>query len=218
MKPNKINILIADDHPIFRRGLFEIIEESTLYHVISEVDDGEQALLCLRNTQPEVAILDINMPIISGLDVLAKTSHWGVKPIFVILTMYDDEIYLRKALEFGALGYILKDNADSELISCLQNVLAGKIYISPGVSRKLVDASTVPQNLLEQLTPTERKILFLIAEYKSNGKIAELLNVSIRTVEKHRANICLKLKLHGHNALIKFTTQNLISDKRKGNN
>lgn len=201
------NILIADDHPIFRRGLFDIIEESEQFHVIAEVDDGEKALLALRDTQPVIAILDIAMPILGGLDVLAKTLHWGVRPIFVILTMYNDEIYLRKALEFGALGYLLKDNAESELIACLQDVLTGKQYISPGMCQVLTELPASSANSLDQLTPTERKIVLLIADYKTSHDIAELLCISIRTVEKHRANICLKLDLHGHNALIKFATQ-----------
>jgi two-component system nitrate/nitrite response regulator NarL len=116
------NILIADDHPIFRRGVLDIIEENQQFHVIAEVDDGEKALLALSNTQPAIAILDIAMPVIDGLDVLAKTYHWSSRPVFVILTMYDDLSYLRKALEFGALGYLLKDNTESELINCLQAV------------------------------------------------------------------------------------------------
>lgn len=213
MKPEKTSILIADDHSIFRRGLLEIIEESDQYHVIAEADNGEKALLNLRKTPPKIAILDIDMPIMGGLDVLAKTNHWGVRPIFVMLTMYDDEIYLRKALEFGALGYLLKDNAESELLACLFDVLLGKRYISPGISHKLVESPASMQNSLDQLTSTERKIFLLIADYKSNNDIAKLLGVSIRTIEKHRANICIKLKLHGHNALIKYTTQYLIADK-----
>ncbi len=113
------NILIADDHPIFRRGVLDIIEENQQFHVIAEVDDGEKALRALNNTQPAIAILDIAMPVIDGL---AKTHHWSSRPVFVILTMYDDLSYLRNALEFGALGYLLKDNTESELINCLQAV------------------------------------------------------------------------------------------------
>ncbi len=207
MKPETTNVLIADDHPIFRRGLFEIIEESEQFHVIAEADDGEKALRALRDVRPEIAILDIAMPNMGGLDVLAKTGHWGEKPVFVLLTMYDDEIYLRKALEFGALGYLLKDNAESELIACLRDVLAGQRYISPGVSRTLAQSSASADNPLEQLTPAERKIFLLIADYKNNNEIAELLGISIRTVQNHRANICQKLNLHGHNALIKLATQ-----------
>lgn len=207
MKSDKTPVLIADDHPIFRRGLFEIIEESDQFYVVAEADDGEKALFALRETQAVIAILDINMPIVGGLDVLVKTNHWGVSPIFVILTMYDDESYLSKAFEFGALGYLLKDNAESELITCLHDVLAGKRYISPSVTHTLAKSSSFSGDTIDQLTPTQRKILLLIAEYKTNHDIAELLGISIRTVEKHRANICLKLKLHGHNALIQFATQ-----------
>ncbi len=207
MKPEVTNVLIADDHPIFRRGLFEIIEESEGFHVVAEADDGDSALLALREARPEVAILDIAMPHMGGLDVLAKTSHWGERPIFVLLTMYDNEIYLRKALEFGALGYLLKDNAESELLACLHAVQAGRHYITPGVSRTLAESSVSAGDPLDHLTPTERKIFLLIADYKNNHEIAELLGVSIRTVQNHRANICQKLNLHGHNALTKLATQ-----------
>jgi DNA-binding NarL/FixJ family response regulator len=198
------NILIADDHPIFRRGVLDIIEENQQFHVIAEVDDGEKALRALNNTQPAIAILDIAMPVIDGL---AKTHHWSSRPVFVILTMYDDLSNLRNVLEFGALGYLLKDNTESELINCLQAVRMGKQYISASVSPALDRAPASSPDLLEQLTPTERKILLLIADYKTSHSVAELLSSSIRTVEKHRANICLKLDLHGHNALVEFATR-----------
>ena len=202
------SILIVDDHPIFRRGLYEIIQETSEFHVIAEADNGEKAMTALRDTMPAIAILDIALPIRSGLDILAKINHWGTRPIVVLLTMYDDETYLRKALEFGALGYILKDNAESELIDCLQAVTAGKHYISPAISHVLAESSFTGQNnRLDQLTPTERKIFLLIADYKTNNDIAELLSISIRTVQNHRANICGKLGLRGHNALIKFASQ-----------
>ncbi len=207
MKPEKTKVLIADDHPIFRRGLLEIIGESEGFYVAAEADDGDRALRALRMVRPEIAILDIAMPKMGGLDVLAKTGHWAQRPVFVLLTMYDDEIYLRKALEFGALGYLLKDNAETELIACLHDVLAGKHYISPGVSRTLAESTGAAGNPLDHLTPTERKIFLLIAEYKNNHEIAELLGISIRTVQNHRANICQKLNLHGHNALIRLATQ-----------
>ncbi len=198
-------ILIVDDHPIFRRGLYEIIQETGEFNVIAEADNGEKALIALRETPPTIAILDIALPDLSGLDILAKINRWGTRPIVVLLTMYNDEIYLRKALEFGALGYVLKDNAESELVDCLHTVSAGKRYISPGVSQALVESSfTVQKTRLDQMTPTERKIFLLIADYKTNNDIAKLLSVSIRTVQNHRANICSKLGLQGHNALIKL--------------
>jgi len=202
------SILIVDDHPIFRRGLFEIIQETSEFHVIAEADNGEKALNALRGTMPEIAILDIALPVLSGLDILVKINHWGARPIVVLLTMYDDETYLRKALEFGALGYILKDNAESELIDCLHTVTAGKHYISPAISHVLAESSfTGKKDRLDQLTPTERKIFFLIADYKTNNDIAELLSISVRTAQNHRANICGKLGLRGHNALIKLASQ-----------
>lgn len=207
MRSKKTNILIADDHPIFLRGLFEIIEESEDYRVVAEARDGEKAMLALREVRPDIAILDIAMPNMGGLDVLAKTGHWGERPSFVLLTMYDDEIYLRKALEFGALGYLLKDNAESELIACLHAVRSGNVYISPGIAGCLVQSSGLSDEPLDRLTPTERKIFLLIADYKKNHEIAELLGISIRTVQNHRTNICQKLDLHGHHALIKLATK-----------
>jgi DNA-binding NarL/FixJ family response regulator len=201
-------VLIVDDHPIFRRGLYEIIQETGEFHVIAEADNGKKALKALRDTPPMIAILDIALPDLSGLDILAKINRWGTRPIVVLLTMYNDEIYLRKALEFGALGYVLKDNAESELVDCLHTVSAGKRYISPGVSQALAESSfTVQKNRLDQMTPTERKIFLLITDYKTNNDIAKLLGVSIRTVQNHRANICSKLGLRGHNALIKLASQ-----------
>ncbi|MEE9356672.1 MAG: response regulator transcription factor [Methylococcaceae bacterium] len=202
------SILIVDDHPIFRRGLYEIIQENSDFHVIAEADSGEKALNILRDTPPAIVILDIGLPVLSGLDILAKINRWSIRPTVVMLTMYNDEIYLHKALEFGALGYVLKDNAETELIDCLHAVTAGKHYISPGVSHALAESSfTVQKNQLEQMTSTERKIFLLIADYKTNNDISELLGVSIRTVQNHRANICSKLGLRGHNALFKLANQ-----------
>ncbi|MEE9354080.1 MAG: response regulator transcription factor [Methylococcaceae bacterium] len=202
------SILIVDDHPIFRRGLYDIIQETSEFQVIAEADNGDKALKALRDTLPAIVILDIALPDLSGLDILVKINHWGARPIVVMLTMYDDEIYLRKALEFGALGYILKDNAEYELIDCLHAVIAGKHYISPSVSHSLAESSlTVQKNQLDQMTSTERKIFLLLADYKSNHNIAELLGVSIRTVQNHRANICRKLGLRGYNSLIKLANQ-----------
>jgi DNA-binding NarL/FixJ family response regulator len=205
MTPMTNSILIVDDHPIFRRGLYEIIQETSEFHVIAEADDGEKALKALRDTRPAIVILDIGLPGLSGLDILAKINRWGTRPIVVLLTMYNDEIYLRKALEFGALGYVLKDNAEFELIDCLHAVTVGKQYISPGVSHALAESSfALQKNRVDKMTPAERKIFLLIADYKTNNDIADLLGVSIRTVQNHRANICSKLGLRGHNALIKL--------------
>ncbi|MCK5356738.1 MAG: response regulator transcription factor, partial [Methyloprofundus sp.] len=134
--------------------------------------------------------------------------RWGERPHFVILTMYNDEAYLRKALEFGAIGYLLKDNAESELIACLEAVQYGCHYISPSISGALACYNNKEGKYLERLTATERKIYLLISEYKSNAAIAVLLALSIRTVENHRSNICKKLNLKGYNALIKFASEN----------
>ena len=147
------------------------------------------------------------MPRLNGLDVLVKARHWSRKPIFVILTMYDNEAYLRKALEYGALGYILKDNAESELLSCLKMVAGNKHYFSPGVSWMLVNNNLKGTDFSGKLSSTEQQIMNLVGEFKTSAEIASLLSVSVRTVQNHRANICKKLGLSGANALSKYATE-----------
>lgn len=201
-------VIIADDHPIFRRGLCEVFNETDRYRVIGEAGDGVEALSLIRSSNPDIAILDISMPEMDGLDVLIKTRHWAEPPIVVVLTLYDDEAYLRKALENGALGYILKDNAESELIDCLDMVVQGKHYLSPAVSWMLVQPMKAANDPVHKLTVAEHRILTLVSEYKSNAQIADLLSISIRTVQNHRANIRKKLGLSGPNSLLRFASKN----------
>ena len=201
-------IIIADDHPIFRRGLCEVFNETNRYRVVGEASDGLAALSLMRSAQPDIAVLDISMPEMNGLDVLVKTRQWAKPPVVVVLTMYDDEAYLHKALENGALGYVLKDNAESELIACMDMVAQGKHYLSPGVSWMLVHPHSTGDDPLQKLTATEHRVLTLVSEYKSNAEIAGLLSISIRTVQNHRANICKKLGLKGPNSLLQFSSKN----------
>lgn len=203
--PHKV--LIADNHAISRRNLHDVIENSGEFNVVAEVEDGTHALQALRKQRPEIALLDIDIPGIGGLGILAKTSFWAERPIFVLLAIHDDEASFHKALEFGALGYILKEYAESEIIPCLRMVSAGKHYISPSFSWVLAKKPPANLTLSTRLTPSERKILSFIAEYKTSAEIAKLMGTSVRTVQNHRANICSKLGLRGHNALIKLATQ-----------
>lgn len=207
MNKEKITVVVADDHPIFRRGLVETLEEATGYEVVAEAGDGEEAIAQIRKHKPQIAILDISMPGRDGLDVLVKARHWASPPVFVMLTLYDDESYLKKALEYGAKGYLLKDNAETELLSCLKMVSMGKSYLSPGVSWRLVDASTQNSDQLAALSTAEHRIFTLVSEFKTNADIAELLSVSIRTVQNHRSNICKKLNLSGAHALSQYAVR-----------
>ena len=202
------SIVLADDHPIFRRGLVDIISEHAEFKVVAEAADGGQALDAIQEYHPDIAILDISMPVLDGFEVLLKAQHNSYTPRFIMLTMYDDKVYLEKALEYGAMGYLLKDNAEQELFNCLNMVEQGKHYLSPGVSRHLLEPQ---QPVLEILTPTERKIFILVSEFKTNTNIANLLAVSIRTIENHRARICKKLGLSGPHALSDYIAS--LSDK-----
>ncbi|MDQ7051685.1 MAG: response regulator transcription factor [candidate division KSB1 bacterium] len=204
-------VLIADDHPLFRRGLAQIIDTLSGFKVIAEAGDGHEALQQLRECTPHIAILDIAMPGKDGLEVartLQEQTDPNIKIVF--LTMYREEAYLDRALELGAVGYLLKENAVSEVVQCLQAVIRGHIYISPSLSGYLIQRKQRQERLqettpgLKQLTPTERQILQCIAQGQTSREIAAALHVSIRTVQNHRHHICQKLDLRGYNKLLEF--------------
>jgi len=202
------SILIADDHPIFRHGLREVIQSSGQFEVVAEAGDGVQALRLLRLHRPSMAVLDIAMPEADGLDVLAQVMRWPDAPRVVMLTMYDDTGYLRAAVELGAFGYLLKEHVESEVIRCLLTVRRGRRYLGSGLPGRIDEhgdpSLTAP---VELLSPAERRVLHLVAEYKSSREIAELLSISPKTVENHRANMVRKLEIRGANALLRFALE-----------
>lgn len=192
-------LLIADDHPIFLVGLREVLSETSNYKIIAEAGDGKQAINRIKEYKPDIAILDISMPEVGGLDVVAQMRNWTQAPLFVLLSLYDDEVYIRKALAYGVSGYILKENTNDELLKCLNVISTGKKYLCSSIKEKIVNNSE-----LNQLSPTEQQVLSLVADLKTNTEIAKILSVSIRTIENHRFNICKKLNIKGKNALLKF--------------
>jgi DNA-binding NarL/FixJ family response regulator len=210
---NLIRILIADDHPVFRQGLRQIIETDPQLKVSAEAADGEQALTRLQDTPVDVAMLDLTMPIKDGFAVAREARELRLAVPLVFLTMHKDEHYLHAALDLGVKGYVLKDSAITEIVSCLKAVVAGQDYISPALSSYLIRRSTRAAALaaakpaLEQLTSSERRVLKLIAEGQTSRTIAAELGIGIRTVEHHRNNITTKLELHGSHALVKFALQ-----------
>jgi len=209
----RIRILIADDHPVFRQGLRQIIETNSQFIVNAEAGDGEQALLRLQDTPLGVAMLDLSMPVKDGFAVAKAVRELRIKVPLVFLTMHKDEHYLHAALDLGVKGYILKDSPINEIIGCLKAVVAGQDYISPELSSYLIRRHTRASALaaekpaLEQLTPTERRILKLIADGQTSRTIAAELGIGVRTVEHHRNNITTKLELRGSHALVKFAMQ-----------
>lgn len=192
-------LLIADDHPIFLVGLREVLSETNNFKIIAEAEDGEQAINRIKEYKPDIAILDISMPKVGGLDVVAQMRNWTQSPLFVLLSLYDDEVYIRKALAYGVSGYILKENTNDELLKCLNVISTGKKYLCSSIKEKIVNNSE-----LDLLSPTEQQVLSLVADLKTNTEIAKILSVSVRTIENHRFNICKKLNIKGKNALLKY--------------
>ena len=207
----EITIVIADDHPIFRSGLRMIVEADPVLKVVAEASDGEEALERIAELRPAVAVLDLDMPPPDGLAVARRIRErgWPVAPIF--LTMHKDAAALDAALDAGVRGYVVKDGAANEIVGCIKSVAAGQTFVSPTLSGHLLarrgDEFARQTPSMSELTSSERRVLRLVAEAKSNKEIAEALFVSVRTVERHRLNIGTKLDLHGSNALLKFALQ-----------
>ncbi|MFN8003970.1 MAG: response regulator transcription factor [Acidobacteriota bacterium] len=207
-------VLLADDHPVFRRGLRMVIASDPQFNVLDEAADGLLALARIRELRPDVALLDINMPQQSGIEVARTLQREQLNTRVVFLTMHRDEATFNAALDLGASGYLLKESAVEEIVSCLKAVAAGEKFVSPQLSTFLLNRGSRVRSLQEQkpsladLTPAELRVLKLIAEQKTTREIAELLFISPRTVERHRENICTKLELRGSNALLKFALEN----------
>lgn len=210
---NEIRILIADDHPIFRQGLRQVIEKDSRLKVIAEADDGDAALDLIKQHRPDIAVLDLDMPLRDGFAVARAVREQRLTVEVVFLTMHKDEVHFNEALNLGAKGYIIKDSAAADVVNCLKTVAAGQNYISPSLSTYLLNRSRRSATLderqqgLSDLTPTERRVLALLADLKTSKQIASELGVSARTIDNHRANICAKLDLRGSHALVKFAVQ-----------
>jgi DNA-binding NarL/FixJ family response regulator len=210
---NEIRVLIADDHPIFRQGLRLIIEAQQDLTVVAEATDGAQAIERLRSGDIAVAVLDVTMPIKDGFAVAREAREQRLAAALVFLTMHKDEHYLNAALDLGVPGYVLKDNATTEIVDCVRTVAGGGEYISPTLSSFLIrrrsraTSLTAQKPALEDLTPAERRILRLVADGLTSREIAGQLGVGVRTVEHHRNNVAVKLELRGSHALVKFAVK-----------
>jgi DNA-binding NarL/FixJ family response regulator len=210
---DEVRIVIADDHPVLRRGLVQVIESDPLLKVVAETGDGIAALAQIRALQPKIALLDADMPKLDGLGVLREIQKRRLPVEVVFLTIHDEEDLFDTAIELGAKGYILKDSALTEIVAGIRAVSVGKHYWSAALASYLVQHRNRAQAFaqrhpsLKDLTPSERRILGMIADGKSSKEIAAELFIHYRTVENHRTNICGKLNLHGPNTLIRFALQ-----------
>ena len=210
MSGDQIEIVIADDHPIVRQGLRQMIETDRYLNIIGEAGDGETTLQVIEARQPQVVVLDIDMPVVGGFDVVRELRRKRSDVKIIFLTMHSEEEIFQTAMDLGVNGYILKDSVTTDIISAIRSVAAGKSFISPTLSHLLLNRRNRAEKLrsdkpgLELLTPTERRILKLIADDKTSKEIGTELFISHRTVHAHRANISTKLNLSGSLALVKF--------------
>ena len=208
-----IQILLADDHNVMRRGLRLLLESQPDFKVVAEAADGRQAVEQAEATKPDVVVLDVAMPNLSGIEAAQRIQVSCPAAAVVILSMHSDEGYVLRALKAGAKGYLLKDSAEGDLIEAIRAVSSGKTFFSPEISRMLVEdyvreiRTRGVEDSYELLTSREREVLQMIAEGKSNKEVASALNLSLYTVETHRRNLQDKLNLHSLAELILYAVR-----------
>lgn len=214
---DKVRILLADDHTILRDGIRALLEGEPDMIVVGEAEDGRTAVKLACQLKPDVVLMDIAMPLLNGLEATLQIKHDCPQVKVLILTMHDNEEYIRHALANGAMGYILKDAAAQELLDAIHTVHHGEAILSPAITRLVIEnylrwGDLQKEDSINGLSPREREVLQLIAEGYSNKQIAEILCISIKTVQAHRMNLMSKLDLHDRADLIKYAIQRKIID------
>ena len=210
-----VRILIADDHQVVRTGLRALLESRTGWQVCAEAANGREAVEKAGQLKPDVAVLDIGMPLLNGVEATRQIRKLSPQTEVLILTMHDSEVLVQEVLEAGANGYILKDDADRNLVAAVDALRRHKPYLSSRVSEAASgavgsDGSSPGRSSRNRLTPREREILQLLAEGKSNKEVAGILGISVKTAETHRANIMLKLDFHSITELVRYAVRNKI--------
>lgn len=203
-----IRILIADDHPIFRRGLKAVIKNDPALEIVSENDNGEDALAEIEKLTPHIAVLDSDMPKLDGLSVARAIQTKNLPTVPIFLTMHKDEAIFNAAIDADVKGFVIKDSAATDIVICIKEVAKGKRFFSHALSDFLLNRRNNHTSPLETLTASERRVLRIIAEGKTTKEIAAELFISPRTVDHHRANISAKLDLTGKNALLTYALTN----------
>jgi two-component system nitrate/nitrite response regulator NarL len=203
-----LRILLVDDHPIVRHGLFSLLNNEPFVENVNSSGDAETAFEILKCNTIDLAIVDISLPGMNGIELIRAARQSNIATAFVILSFHNDQEFIDAAFESGAMGYILKEDTESDIHQCIDCVSAGKRYLSKSIT--LGDTSHLDQgeNKLKSLTHMEAKILSLVGQYLTSKEIASRLNVTVKTVQNHRANVVNKLELSGSNALLQFALSN----------
>ncbi len=202
-----IRIVLADDHVLVRQGLKSLLEREQ-FQVVAEASDGQEAVRASESLHPDIVVIDISMPLLNGIEAVRELGRSCPKTKAILLTQHEEDQYIREALEAGAKGYVLKNQAASDLVHAIQQVSRGQFYLSPGISRAVVEAyRTKSDSPADPLTGRERQVLQLIAEGKSTKDAASLLGISVKTAESHRMNLMQKLDIHETASLVRYAVR-----------
>lgn len=214
---NRIRVLLADDHTILRDGIRALLEDQADMEVVGEAEDGLATVKMVAKLKPDIVVMDIAMPLLNGLEATRQIQRDFPQVKVLILTMHENEEYIRQVLAAGALGYVLKDAAARDLLGAIRTVNQGEAVLSPAITRLVIEdylrwGDIRPEDKSNVLTPREREVLQLIAEGYTNKEIAEILSLSVKTIQSHRTNLMSKLDLHDRGELIKYAIQKKIID------
>lgn len=209
----KMRILIADDHALVREGIAAFLKMSDEVEVVGEAADGVEAIEAVKKHRPDIILLDISMPRLGGLEAMGEIRNISPDTKVLVLTQYEDPVYVRRFFKAGAAGYLLKKAVGTDLLEALKALAEGKVYVHPSVASSLVNGYVGAQkgehaeDPYDTLTDRERQVLKLIAEGHTHKEMADILGISVKTAVAHQSNLCVKLDLHTRAALIKFSIQ-----------
>lgn len=199
----RVRIILADDHALVRQGLRALLEREG-FIVLGEASNGQEALRLVQDLDPDIAVMDISMPLFNGLDAALELSRVSPKTRVVLLTHHDEQQYVTEALRCNVKGYVLKSQVAKDLVRAIVEVYRGQVYLSPGIARAVVESYASPEHPAHTLSVRERQVLQLIAAGKTTKDIAALIDISPKTVESHRARLMQKLDIHEIAGLVRY--------------